>query len=108
MTLGEKATTGTVILIIRRFALQAIRFIGAIIIARILQPEIFGVFGIAFFVVNFFQMIGEVGLSAALIQMEGVPGKVEYRTAFTIQFLVSILIGSGLILFNAKARSTQR
>ena len=98
MTLGEKATTGTVILIIRRFALQAIRFIGAIIIARILQPEIFGVFGIAFFVVNFFQMIGEVGLSAALIQMEGVPGKVEYRTAFTIQFLVSILIGSGLIL----------
>ena len=66
--ISHRAVFGVIVLTLRKFALRAISYLGGIFLARLLAPEIFGIFAIISFVINFFAFFSDVGLGAALIQ----------------------------------------
>jgi len=91
--LGKRAVKGAVVLTSRKFLLQALSYLGSIFLARILTPQIFGVFAIVSFVITFFSFFADAGLGAALIQKKGKLDKDDLRIAFTLQqSVVTILI----------------
>ena len=52
--ISHRAVSGVMILTLRKFALKAVSYLGDIFLARLLLPEIFGVFAIVSFIINFF------------------------------------------------------
>jgi teichuronic acid exporter len=92
-TMGKRAVRGAFVLTARKFFLQAIGYLGSIFLARILTPEIFGIFAIVSFVITFFSFFADAGLGAALIQKKEKLSQKDLRLAFTLQQgLVFILI----------------
>lgn len=62
-----------------------------IILARKLDPEIFGLYGIAMFCLSLITMATNFGLAASLVQRKEEFGEHEISVAFTLQSGVSIL-----------------
>lgn len=78
---------------------KGISLVRTSILARILSPSQFGVFGIATFVLAFIEMITETGINIFLVQEE--KGTEKYlNTAWTVSILRGILI-SVLIIVTA-------
>ncbi len=78
-----------------RGSTRAIAFVKTLILARILSPTEFGLFGIAFLVLAFLEILTETGINVFLIQKEGEID--EYvDTAWVVSilrgFLISVLI----------------
>lgn len=84
----KRAIGGVAALTMRRIVLKVISFSGEVILARLLTPEIFGIFTIVSFMVNFFGFFGDVGLGAALIQKKEKLTDDDLKTTFTIQQLL--------------------
>lgn len=77
---------------------RGFRFIKTLIIARLLAPSDFGLFGIACLAVDAMQTFTETGISTALVQKKG--NIKEYlNTAWTIQLFRSAMISAVLFLF---------
>jgi len=84
---------------------SAIRFVGTMVIARILAPEEFGIIGMAMLFVGLIGIFGNLGMSAALIQMKDVDE--EYKsTSFwtnmivgTVLFLITVLLAWPVAVF---------
>ena len=78
-----------------RISSRMISFLRTILIARILSPAQFGVFGITAFVLSFAEIITETGINILLIQEKG-NVKSYFNTAFVISvirgFIISVLI----------------
>lgn len=90
--LSQRAVSSAVTLVGRKLALRGFSYLATIILARILTPEIFGVFAIVSFIVTFFSFFSDVGLGAALIQKKEKLTKAELSTAFfTQETLVLVL-----------------
>ena len=71
---------------------QVLKIAGSIILARVLVPEIFGLFAIASVIVNVAALFGELGLSAALIRREDEPAPDDLAAVFTIQCVSSLAL----------------
>lgn len=96
----SRAVKGVASLLARQLFVRIIGFFGMLILARILTPEIFGVFAIAQFAVMFFEQFSSLGLSAALLRKKEQTTPVELRTVFTVQ--QSIVAGIVIcVLFGA-------
>lgn len=92
-TLGKRAVKGAFVLTGSRFLLKTISYLGSIFLARLLTPEIFGIFAIVSFVITFFSFFSDAGLGAALIQKKEKLTKKDLTVAFTTQqTLVFILV----------------
>lgn len=89
--LKRRAVRGSFILLARKFVLRFISFLGSVFLARLLLPEIFGIFAIVNFVVTFFQAFSDVGLGAALIQKEKIKRE-DLRTTFTFQQIMVVFL----------------
>jgi PST family polysaccharide transporter len=90
----KKSLAGMGALFVRQILVKAIFFIGNIILARLLAPQIFGFYAIACFVVQFFSTFGDVGIGAALIQKKGELSREELSTTFWLQqTLVWLVVG---------------
>src|SRR5581483_2226152 len=83
---------GLGILLIRETALKIVAFIGNIILARLLSPEYFGLFVILSFVISFFALFTDIGLSSAIIQQKDKISRQKVTTIFLTRQLLSILI----------------
>lgn len=91
--LKKRAVSGVFSLSFLRLFLQGISFLGSVFLARLLTPEIFGVFAIVSFVITFFGFFSDIGLAAALIQKKKEPSQKDLKTTFVIQqCLVAILV----------------
>ena len=89
----NRSLIGIGVLLRRQVLIKVISFISGIILARLLVPEIFGIYAIVAFVVQFFSVFGDVGLGAALIQKKGELNKVELSSTFWLQqMLVWVVI----------------
>jgi lipopolysaccharide exporter len=64
-----------------------------IVLARLLGPEAFGMFGAALFVIGLGHILGELGLSAALVQKKNVDTD-DVRVAFTWLMLAGVVLAS--------------
>jgi O-antigen/teichoic acid export membrane protein len=92
--LKKKSLKGMSALFVRQILVKVIFFAGNIILARLLAPEIFGIYAIVNFVVTFFSTFGDVGIGAALIQKKGELNREELSTTFWLQqMLVWLVVG---------------
>ncbi len=81
-------------LIVREFFLKLLSFVGQIFLARLLFPSDFGIYVIITFIIGFFGLFSDIGLSLAIIQKKAEPTKAELSAIFILKLLLSL----GLIL----------
>lgn len=86
----KRVASGMVILGVRRVLAQVILTTSVIVLARILAPEIFGVFAIISFLVSTIGIFTYFGLAPALVQRRNPPTKEELRAIFTTLFFSSL------------------
>jgi PST family polysaccharide transporter len=96
--LKKKSLKGMSALFVRQVLVKVIFFVGNIILARLLAPEIFGIYAIVQFVVQFFSTFGDVGIGAALIQKKGELSQEELSTTFWLQQMLVWLVVAAVIL----------
>jgi PST family polysaccharide transporter len=94
--LKTKSLAGIASLLRRQIFVYGFFFLGNIVLARILFPQLFGIYAIVAFVVQFFSIFSDVGIGAALIQKKGKLNMEELSTLFWLQqllvFIVVILV----------------
>lgn len=83
--LKKKSLRGMGALFVRQILVKLIFFAGNVVLARILAPQVFGIYAIVQFVVHFFSTFGDVGIGAALIQKKGELTREELSTTFWLQ-----------------------
>jgi teichuronic acid exporter len=83
--LGRRGSHAALQLAIRSVILRGLTFIGTVILARLLAPSDFGVYGIVAFVVSVCSALGDFGLGAALVQQAEEPTPGQLRTVWTMQ-----------------------
>ena len=76
-----------------------INLVTNIILARILGPDIFGIFGIVLFFINIANVLVKGGLGGALIRLTKVDEN-DLKTVFTFNFLVSIFCYLLIFIFS--------
>jgi len=94
---AQKAVKASVWVVIIRISDKALQFIKLIIVARILSPEDFGLFGIALLSLTFLENFSEMGIYHSLIQKRG-DVKPYLNTAWVSILLRNILLGLILIV----------
>lgn len=82
---GKKARQGLKLMLGRQVFIQVFTFVGGIILARTLTPEIFGIFGISMFLVNTLALFGDFGLAPSLVQRKDEFSERDLQVAFTLQ-----------------------
>lgn len=97
--LKKKSLNSIGTLICRQFATKLIYLVANIVLARMLAPQVFGIFAIVSFVVQFFSVFGDVGIGAALIQKKDELRPEELSTIFWLQQLLVWVVA--LIAFAA-------
>ncbi len=95
----SKIASGFSILFAREFTLKIFAFIGQLILARILSPSDFGYYVIIIFIINFFLLFSDIGLSYAIIRHQTQPTQKELEIIFTIKFLLSVSLTCLIIFF---------
>lgn len=90
--ISHRAVSGVVVLTARKLVLRIFSYLGSIFLARLLAPEIFGIFAIVSFVINFFAFFSDIGLGAALIQKKDPLTKKDLAVTFTLQQALVLLI----------------
>jgi len=94
--ISHRAVSGVMVLTVRKFLLKAVNYLGSIILARLLLPEIFGIFAIVSFIITFFGFFSDVGLGAALIQKKDKLSPKDLSVTFTLQQILVVTV-TGLI-----------
>lgn len=91
-TINRKIISGFFTLTFRRAALFGVMWLNNnLLLARILPPDIIGIFNIATSVLMFFTYFSDIGLGAALIQKKEIKRE-DLITTFTIQQILATLI----------------
>ncbi len=95
--IGRRTLRAVLNLTAREAAIKVLAFAGWIVLARALQPELFGLFALTSFSVNLFNIFSEVGLGAAFVRnQEEVPRR-ALDTLFTYQLVW--FLGPAALLF---------
>ncbi len=89
----QKTLRGSVWLLVLRFSDQILRFAKTVILARLLSPNDFGLFGISLMVISILDSFSQTGFQQALIQKKE-DIKEYLNTAWAIQFLRGLLLGA--------------
>jgi O-antigen/teichoic acid export membrane protein len=92
----RRATKGALALGLRQIVVQGVNVLGGVLLARLLTPAEFGVFGIFTFVLSFLGTLGDVGLGASLVRAAEDPDEHDYRVIFTAQ---QLLVGTVVAVF---------
>ncbi len=89
----KQARKGIRLLLVRQGFLQVFTFLGGIVLARVLNPADFGLFGITTFLVNILALFADFGMSPALIQRKKEISDRDLQIGFTMkQVLVSVVV----------------
>lgn len=95
-SLNKKIISGFFTLTFRRAALFGVMWLNNnLLLARILPPDIIGIFNIATSVLMFFTYFSDIGLGAALIQKKEIK-KEDLVTTFTIQQILALIIAGSV------------
>ncbi|MCM2267379.1 MAG: oligosaccharide flippase family protein [Elusimicrobiales bacterium] len=95
--LKRRSFSGIGTLVKRQVAVRLLSFFANIALARLLVPEVFGVYAIVTFVVQFFSTFGDVGIGAALIQKKRELTREEISSTFWLQQLLVLLVVCAVI-----------
>lgn len=96
----QRTITGALSYFARTIFLQVIGLVSVFLLSAFFTPEDFGVYGFVIQIIGLLIFFSDIGLAAALVQKKDEPKKIEYRVAFTLQWLLSlgILAIIGLLL----------
>lgn len=94
----RKSVSGAVSFLVRTAILQGIGLVSAFVLSAFFSPEDFGIYGFVTQIIGLMIFFSDIGLAAALIQKKNEPKLTEYRTAFTVQQLLSWLIVGAVLL----------
>jgi lipopolysaccharide exporter len=86
----RRAVRGVAHLALRTAATHVCILVGTVVLARILEPQEFGVYAVLLFALTFFQLFGDAGLGAALIQSRETPSERALANVFTLQTLLAV------------------
>ncbi len=87
-----KAVQSAAALGVRQVLVQGLNALTGIILARLLSPGDFGLFGIITFVLTFLVAFGDVGLGASLIREAAEPSEDDYRSVFAAQQVLVLTV----------------
>jgi len=90
--LYQKTFKGAIWTFLQRFCNQLLAYVKWLILARLLHPRDFGIFGIALLLLEFFNTITQMGLQSALIRQ-----KEDIRDYLNSVWTIGII--RGLLLF---------
>ncbi len=88
----QKTVVGAASYVLRTAVLQAIGLVASLFLSAFFSPEDFGIYGFVIQIIGLLVFFSDIGLAAALVQKKQQPTLKEYRTAFTVQQLLSWLI----------------
>lgn len=94
----KKSVSGAISYFIRTLVLQGIGLLSIFILSSYFTPEDFGIYGFVIQIIGILIFFSDVGLAASLIQKKNDPSKTDYRTAFTIQQILSWVIMAIILL----------
>jgi len=97
-SIGNRALSGAFIMIATRFTVRLLGLISVTLLARLLTPEDFGLFGSAALALTFFILLKEIGFGEAIIKSPNITKK-DIDTFWTIRFILSLVIAIILALF---------
>lgn len=90
--INKKLVSSFLTLTLRRAILYVLRFITInLILAKILAPEVIGIFNIANSILSFFSYFSDIGLGAAIIQKKQLNPE-DLKTTFTTQTFLALII----------------
>jgi lipopolysaccharide exporter len=90
MTIAHRAVRGTAFVLVSSYANMAIGVVYGILIARLLEPEHFGVFALAMFFFTLFDIRGKLGLEYAFVHRQPTTDEL-FATHFILQVAASIV-----------------
>ncbi|HTV53421.1 MAG TPA: oligosaccharide flippase family protein [Terriglobia bacterium] len=99
---AQKSIKAVMALGLRQTFTLGFRLAAGVLLARLLSPSEFGVFGIVTFGLAFLTVFADVGLGASLIRQSAEPTENEYRTMFGAQQL--LVSAAAITLWLASAR----
>lgn len=79
-------------LIAREFFLKIFSFFGQIFLARLLAPNDFGIYVIIIFIISFFSLFSDVGLSLAIIQNKQKLTHLQLSSIFNLKVVLSLFL----------------
>lgn len=88
----QRSVHGAFSYFVRTALLQAIGLVSLIILSSLFRPEDFGIYGFVLMIIGLLTFVSDIGFAAALIQKKSEPTITDYRTVFTTQFLLSLVI----------------
>jgi len=92
LDIKRRSVVGAVSYFSRSLLLQAIGIVSIIVLSIFFEPEDFGIYGLVTQVIGILVFFSDIGLAAALIQKKDEPSIKDYRTTFTVQLLLSLVI----------------
>ena len=96
--IGRDALRGAAALVVRQVFAQGANFAGALLLARLLSPGEFGLFGIATFGLSALLQLGGAGLATSLVRQAEEPDDDDCRVVFTLQQVVVLIVTIALWL----------
>lgn len=93
--IGTKAFSGAAIMVATRFAVRLLGLISVTVLARLLTPDDFGLFGTAALALSFFLLMKEVGFGEAVIKEKDI-SKEDIDTLWTMRLILSAITGAAL------------
>lgn len=100
----KKTVTGAMSYFLRTGLLQLIGLVAALILSWFFSPADFGIYGYVTQIIGLLVFFSDIGLAAALVQKKTQPTQADYRTAFTVQQLLSwLIVAITLIILTSSA-----
>ncbi|HEX8228484.1 MAG TPA: oligosaccharide flippase family protein [Chloroflexia bacterium] len=97
-TVQTRALSGVLSLVSREAVIRVMSVVGAVVLAWLLTPVEYGLFGIATFVVSIVALFSELGLGAAFIRRKEEVTARELNAMFTLQLAFVSVLALGLFL----------
>ena len=91
----KRAVGGIAAIFVRQGVMRVIGFVSTLVLARLLSPEIFGVFAVVQFVLTFFNQLSLNGITAALVRRKEMLTATDLGTGFLLQ---QMLTGVSMLL----------
>lgn len=92
----RQAAAGVIALALRDGLTRLVSFAGHLVLARVLAPADWGTFAVVLFLAGLAEMVGGLGLSAALVQQPDPPHDLTMGTALLIRLLAALTLAAAL------------
>lgn len=100
-SIKTRTVTGAFSYFFKTLLLQGLGLVTIFLLSAFFEPEDFGVYGYVVQIIGLLIFFSDVGLAAALVQKKQEPTLTDYRTAFTVQQILSWLIVLIVLIINA-------